>query len=385
VHVAFALLTLFPGRVGGSESYVRGLLGEFAAGNGPERVTVLANGPVMKAYRERAGGPVALRHARGYRAGESDLTRLVAMSTAPLARRRLARDLPGDVDVLHHPVTVPIPRMPGVPTVTTVHDLQHRELPGFFSRGERLFRRWAYEGAARRADLVLTPSEHARERLIEIAGVPPERAAAVPLGIDHGRFRPEPTDADATLAERLSLPGRYVVYPANLWPHKNHARLIEAFSRLPDDGLELVLSGQDYGRRRELEEQARRLGIEGRVTHLGYLEPEDVPALYRGALAMAFPSLYEGFGSPPLEAMACGCPVASSTRGSLAEVLGDAALSFDPESADDIAAAIARLAEDGALRERLIERGLERARGFTWEAAARRHLELYELARTLGA
>ncbi len=127
------------------------------------------------------------------------------------------------------------------------------------------------------------------------------------------------------------------------------------------------------------------MGVGSRVHHLGYLDPDDVPALYRGALAMIFPSLYEGFGAPPLEAMACGCPVASSTRGSLAEVIGDAALTFDPESVEEIAASITRVVEDDSLRASLREAGLAQARAFTWEAAARRHCELYELARTLAA
>jgi glycosyltransferase involved in cell wall biosynthesis len=384
VHVAFSLLTLFPGRVGGSESNVQGLLREFSAGNGPARVSVLANGLVMEAYRDFAIGPVSLHRVRSYRQGDGTVTRMAAMTSAALAPRRVARELPGEVDVLHHPVTVPIPRVPGLPTVVTVYDLQHREMPELFSRAERAYRRWAYEGAARRADLVLTTSEYSRERLVEIAGIPADRVVAVPMGLDTDRFRPEASPADVTLAERLSLPERYVVYPANLWPHKNHDRLVDALAHVEDRDMHLVLTGQDYGRGDALRARARRLGVEGRVHHLGFLAADDVPALYRGASAMIFPSLYEGFGSPPLEAMACGCPVTSSTRGSLAEVVGDAALHLDPESVEQIAAAITRVVEDRELRDRLREQGLARAGTFTWARAARRHAELYELAGTLG-
>ena len=385
VHVAFSLLTLFPGRVGGSESNVQGLLREFSAGNGPERVSVLANALVMDAYRNLTGGPVSLHRVRRYRQGDGTLTRAAAMTMAALRPRRIASELPSDIDVLHHPVTVPVLRMPGVPTVATVYDLQHREMPGLFTRAERAYRRWAYEGAARRADLVITTSEYSRERLVEIAGIPADRVVSVPMGIDVDRFRPEPAPADAMLAERLSLPERYVVYPANLWPHKNHDRLVDALAQVEDRDLHLVLTGQDYGRGDALRERAQRMGVETRVHHLGFLAADDVPALYRGASAMIFPSLYEGFGSPPLEAMACGCPVASSTRGSLAEVIGGAALPFDPESVEEIAASITRIAEDQELRSRLREAGLARASAFTWDAAARRHCELYELARTLSA
>lgn len=379
MHVGFSLLTLFPGRVGGSESNVRGVLGQFAAGNGPERVTVLANRHVADAYGGYARGPVALRRVRSYRSGDGDLTRLLAMVAAGALPRLAARDVPRDLDVLHHPVTVPIPRLPGVPTVTTVLDLQHHELPELFSRGERLHRRWAYDGAARRADLVLTISDYSRGKLIEIAGLAPERVVTAHLGIDHDRFSPAPTVADETIRERLRLPERFVVYPANLWPHKNHARLIDALAAAPGD-LHLLLTGQDYGRLGELERRADAAGVGGRVRHLGYLNRDDVPALYRAATAMVFPSLYEGFGAPPVEAMACGCPVAASTRGSLAEVVTDAALAFDPESTEEIGAAIARVAGDGELRGRLRERGLANAARFTWEATARTHVAAYEQA-----
>jgi glycosyltransferase involved in cell wall biosynthesis len=380
VHVGFSLLTLFPGRVGGAESYVRGLLGEFADGLGPERVTVLANRQVAEAYGDYRSGPVELRRVRSYRSGDGDLTRLLAMAAAGVAPALAARDVPRDFDVLHHPVTVPIPRLAETPTVTTVFDLQHHELPEFFSRAERSYRRWAYDGAARRADLVVTISEYSRRMLVEIAGLDPDRTVAIHLGIDHQRFDPRPTAADTTLRERLGLTERYVVYPANLWPHKNHGRLIDALAATPGD-LQLALTGQHYGRLGELETRAAAAGVGHRVRHLGYLDRDDVPALYRGAAATVFPSLYEGFGAPPVEAMACGCPVASSTRGSLEEVVADAALAFDPESTDQIAAAIVAVTGDEALRGRLRERGLANAARFTWGAAAQAHVAAYERAR----
>lgn len=377
MHLGYALLTLFPGRVGGAESNVRGVLGEFADGHGPERVTVLANRHVEAAYGGYERGPVQLRRVRSYRSGDRDVTRMLAMATAGVAPRIAALDAPRDLDVLHHPVTVPIPRLRGVPTVTTVFDLQHHELPQFFSRGELLYRRWAYDGAARSADLVLTISEYSRRTLIELGGVPADRVEAIHLGIDHERFNPVPTAADDDLRDRLALPERFVVYPANLWPHKNHARLVEALAAAPAD-VHLLLTGQAYARQGELERDASAAGVAGRVRHLGYLERDDVPALYRAARAMVFPSLYEGFGAPPVEAMACGCPVASSTRGSLAEVVGDAALPFDPESTDAIAAAIERVVGDDGLRADLRERGLANAKRFTWRSAAERHHAAYE-------
>ena len=169
MHVGFALLTLFPGRVGGSESNVRGLLGEFAQGHGPERVTVLANRHVAGAYE--ASGPVGLHLVRSYRPGEGTLTRALAMAAALAAPRVAARDVPAGLDVVHYPVTVPIPRIQA-PTVVTLLDVQHHDLPGFFSRGEAAFRRRAYDRAARDADVVITISEFSKARIVEAAGDP---------------------------------------------------------------------------------------------------------------------------------------------------------------------------------------------------------------------
>jgi glycosyltransferase involved in cell wall biosynthesis len=364
VHVAFSLLTLFPGRVGGSESNVRGLLGEFAAGRGPERVTVLANRHVTAPYAGYARGPVTLRHVRAYRPGDRPATRFAAMNAG-----RLLPVLDGrDFDLVHYPATVPVPRVRDTPRVVTLLDVQHHELPQMFSPLERRLRAWAYDDAARNADLVLTISEHARGGIVERLGVAPERVIAIALGVDHATFSPDGPGPP----EDLALPARYVLYPANLWPHKNHARLLAAFAALGDPDLWLVLTGQTYGRE-------RLLAGHDRVRHLGHVPADRLAALYRGATAVVFPSLFEGFGLPPLEAMACGVAVAASDRGALAEVCGDAALRFDPEDGEAMTDAIRRVTGDEALRTRLRAGGPAHAARFTWAAAARRHLEAYAL------
>lgn len=365
MHVGFALLTLFPGRVGGSESNVRGLLAEFKAGNGPERVTVLANRHVAAEYT--AGGPVTIHEVRSYRPGRGTATRALAMATALTARRLAARDVPEGLEVVHYPVTVPIPGVRAA-TVVTLLDVQHHDLPGFFSRGEAAFRRRAYDHAARVADVVVTISEFSKRRIVETLGIEPGRVEVVSLGVDHERFQPEGPKVD------FDLPERFLFYPANLWPHKNHDRLLEALSLT--QGIELVLSGQVYGRLATLQEQARAHGVSERVRHIGHVSPDALPPLYRSATGLIFPSLYEGFGTPPLEAMACGCPVAAADAGALPEVTGAAAGTFDPRSPSEIAAAMETLWESTVSAEK----GIAHARTFSWRAAAERHRAIYERA-----
>jgi glycosyltransferase involved in cell wall biosynthesis len=375
MHVGFALLTLFPGRVGGSETYVRGLLGAFADGHGPERVTVLANRHVVEPYAGFERGPVRLHEVTSYRPGDSSATRLMAMLSGRLAPKLVERDVPRDLDVLHHPVTVPIPRATR-PRVVSLQDLQHHELPGMFSAAERRFRGWAYDDSARTADLVMVPSLHTRAALQRYAGVPPERVVVAPHGIDHDRFTHAPGAADAEL-DALGLPDRFVVFPGNLWPHKNHERLIEALALTADRDTTLILTGQQGPRLAELLEQAGRRGVADRVRHLGYLPAAQVPALYRRATGMVFPSLFEGFGFPVLEAMACGCPVAASTVGSLAELVGEATIPLEPEDPRDIARALDELTGDAERRAALRQAGLARAAQYGWEASARAHAEAY--------
>jgi glycosyltransferase involved in cell wall biosynthesis len=239
------------------------------------------------------------------------------------------------------------------PATTTVHDLQHEVFPHFFSRAELVYRRVVYGWTVRRSRIVIALSEHGRQALIDRYRLAPERVRAIPHGIDHDRFRPAAGEREP-----------FLLYPANRWPHKNHERLFEAFALLRKERpeLRLVLTGSGH------EGKPLPDGVEAR----GRVSLDELVGLYRTAAALVFPSLYEGFGQPPLEAMACGCPVAVARASSLPEVCGDAAEYFDPTSPEEIAAAILR-----ALRAERVDAGLARAALFTWDESARRHDAVY--------
>jgi glycosyltransferase involved in cell wall biosynthesis len=207
----------------------------------------------------------------------------------------------------------------------------------------------------------------------------PKKIEVIPLGIDHTTYTPHSTNDERFLGP-LGLPDRFLLYPAALLPHKNHHALIEALALLADRDIALVLTGPDRGRLSNLKACARRMHVEHRVRHLGYVSDLELASLYRQATLLVFPSLYEGFGAPPIEAMACGCPVAVSRETSLPEVCGNAAVYFDARRPEDIAATVDTALGDAALRQSLTHRGLERAARFTWEAAAARHALVYRRA-----
>jgi glycosyltransferase involved in cell wall biosynthesis len=358
-----SLLTLVPGAVGGTETYARALLDEFA--QRPERMTVLAGEATARTLT--SGEVVAVPYALG----SSTIGRAAGLARGLLAPPAGSRAVVAGADVVHFPLTVPIPRGPA-PAVVTLHDVLHLDLPDTFSAAERTYRRFAYDRAARRAAGVITGSEHARQRIAARLAIPAERIVAIPHGIDHVRFQPT---GDTTPLAGLALPPEpFVLYPANLWPHKNHERLLVA---LASTNATLVLTGAAYGHLDALLDTATRLGVRNRVHHLGYVPAAALAPLYRRARALVFPSRYEGFGLPVLEAMACGCPVASSDAGAVAEAGGEAALTFAAEDTAAMARAIDRVTTDASLREELRGRGLERARAFTWERAADRHAEVY--------
>jgi glycosyltransferase involved in cell wall biosynthesis len=374
-RVAIGLATLVPGRVGGSETYVRGLLSALARRPDAQRVTVLAG----RAARRAVPPGLAVRPVRVSMPAAGP-ARAGALAGGLVAARILGRGVPAH-DVLHVPLTVPVPRT-GAPVVLTLHDVNHHDLAELFPRGERAFRRWAYDAPARRAAVVLTPSEHTRARAVARLGLDPARVVAVHHGIDHARLHPGPEPADPTaLAALPALPGRFALYPAILLAHKDHRTLLRALALTTDRALALVLTGhRDEGRWAALRALATELGVGDRVHHLGRIAEGSLAALMRRATVLAFPSRYEGFGLPVVEAMACGLPVVAARAGAVPEVAGDAALLIEQGDDAALAAGLDRVAGSAADRVRLREAGLRRAEPFTWEACAEGHVAAYRAA-----
>jgi glycosyltransferase involved in cell wall biosynthesis len=343
--VGIALLTLVPGELGGSETYARGLLDGLAEVGELDYRVVLP--PVAPGF---AGG---LEHevATEYRRATTIPQRLVAMSLATAHPGPLRSHLES-AGVVHYPLTLRLPTV-ARPSVVTLHDVQHLDLPQLFPRSERLFRALAWHRSIRGADRVIVISEFVRGRAIAALDLDPDRVRVVPLGLDHTRLRPG------------AVREPFLFYPARRWPHKNHKRLYEAFEivREKRPELRLVLTGGgDFS--------DAPVGVEAR----GHVPWEDVVTLLRTASALVFPSLYEGFGLPPLEAMACGCPVACSDAGALPEVVDGAARLFDPYKPSAIAEGVLDVL---AAPDAWVERGLERAAKFSWSSTARATEQVY--------
>ena len=299
------------------------------------------------------------------------------------AERRLGRspelgggaDPPGDV---FHATNHIFPfRVRRVPTVVTIHDVTMLLFPEWHPSRRLALMGPALAPAASRADRIITPSHHTREDVLKLLPVEPERVVVVPEGVD-AIFKPQP---EAEVAERLAplglRAGEYLLFLGTIEPRKNLARLLEAVEAAGATVGLLVLAGGQGWNNAAIRSAIARLTRAGRVRALGYV-PDDLRApLLAGARAFVYPSLYEGFGLPPLEAMACGTPVLTSNVSALPEVMGDAALSVDPTDVSALTAALARIWGDEALRADLRARGLARASQFSWDRTARLTLDVY--------
>jgi glycosyltransferase involved in cell wall biosynthesis len=294
--------------------------------------------------------------------------------TVPLDLRRER------VDLFHAPHYV-LPPLTPCRSVVTIHDCIHLRFPQYLpSRLGYAYARSSMWVATHRSSRVLTVSEASKRDILKYFHIPEAKVDVIYNGIDE-RFWSPPDAADVDrIRERYQLDGRFVLYAGNIKPHKNIERLIEAFHTLKQHGFDdvkLLIIGDEVSKYATLRRAVHRYKLHKHVRFFGFVPDQTLAVLYRLAALFVFPSLYEGFGLPPLEAMASGTPVITSNVSSLPEVVGDAALLIDPYEPDAIAAAIERLLTDARLCEDLRARGLKRARQFSWDQSVQRIRALY--------
>ena len=288
--------------------------------------------------------------------------------------RQLVRLAP---DVIHAPYYIRPYAMPA-PVVFVAYDLIPLKYPQYFSRREWLIFQLTMRLSLQTAQVIISTSRSTANDLERLCGVRPERIVVVPGAAD-SRFALQPASAVAILRAKYQLPDRYALYLGSNKPHKNLVHLVEGWrqvsGRMP--GVKLVIAGHWDPRYEQAKGRTKALNLDDKVLFAGPIADADLPALYAGAEVFVFPSLYEGFGLPVLEAMACGTPVVCSNTSSLPEVAGDAALLVEPSDVDALSGALARVLAEASLRQEMREKGLARAAGFSWERTAREMLGVY--------
>ncbi len=293
------------------------------------------------------------------------------------------------VDLLHALAFV-TPLLSPCPMVVTIYDLSFLLYPESFKRFKRFYLGLFTRLSARRARRIIAISESTKRDVVRLLGVPPEKVEVIYCGIDEA-FRPLAPLPPQSWGERgevaafrskRGLPERFILFVGTIEPRKNVTRLIEAFAdlRFAICDLRLVIGGAKGWFYQDVFARVEELGLEGQVMFPGYIPVSELPLWYNAAELFVYPSLYEGFGLPPLEAMACGTPVITANTSSLPEVVGEAGLTVDPLDVEGLAKAMRRVLGDEALRQEMRKRGLQRARGFSWTKTAQETVQVYQRA-----
>ena len=366
-RIGINLLWLLPEAAGGAEEYAIRLLRALdeVAGDALD-ITLLCNRRFPTVHPELAARS---RIAVAPIDGGSRVARVVAESTW------LAREASKTRFHLVHHLNNVVPWRSNRPSVLTIHDLRPLVLPETLGRAHGAYLRARLGPSVRQAAVVTTPSAFVRETVIELLGADPDRVQVVsaPLFVSHAAPRSS-TGAPAG--------GAHFLYPAITAPHKNHRMLLEALAKVVAvrEDAALVLTGAAGPAEGEVASAIEALGLTKNVRRLGRVPAEELDALFDDAVALVYPSTYEGFGLPLAEAMAVGCPVIASERSALPEVVGRAGILLNPDDVDGWADAMVRLLDDVGLRAELIAAGRERVRSFSPEEAARRQVAAYRLA-----
>lgn len=282
---------------------------------------------------------------------------------------------------LYHATEHLLMRLTGAPTVLTVHDLIFRRYPAHHKRLNRWYLNLTMPLYCRRATRIIAVSEQSKRDVVEAYGIAPDKITVVYEAAAPG-FRPQLPETVAYAKQRYGLPERYLLSVGTIEPRKNLGRVLVAFERLRGEGLvdALVIVGKRGWLYDDFFAQLEASPAKQAVIFPGWVDDGDLPAIYAGAAAVAFPSEFEGFGLPALEGMACGAPVVCSNTSSLPEIAGDAALLVTPTDTDDITAALRRALKEPGLAEEMRRRGYAQAAKFSWERAARETVDVYEQA-----
>lgn len=356
-RVGVNLLWLVPGVVGGSEEYtIRALLGLAEQAPDDLELTLFSLRAFVDSHPEVAA---AFPTVTLPLTGREKSIRLAAESSWLGYQSHHRR-----IELMHHAGGI-MPAIRGAPGVLTIHDLQPLVMPEHFSAVKRNFSRVVVPRSVRAARLVLTPSEHTRQSVIELMGATPSEVVVVPHGV---ASTPQPATAAEALRARYELFGPYFLFPAITYPHKNHALLVRALAAVPE--ALLVLTGGAGPSERALEEEAERLGVSDRIRRPGRVPRADLDGLIDGATALLFPSRFEGFGAPVLEAMSRGCPVVAADVTALPEVLGDAGILLSPDEPEEWSRVMLDLLEHHDRRRALSDAGRGRAASFSWRRSA---------------
>jgi glycosyltransferase involved in cell wall biosynthesis len=271
--------------------------------------------------------------------------------------------------------------------ILTIHDLTPLLFPQTHSKFVVFLHRYLLPRASKNADKIIAASVNTKRDIIKHLKVPEDKIEVIYYGRDERFIVLSEKEVEEARA-KYDLPQRYILSVCTLEPRKNMPTLIKAYHKLRGKGIEhkLVVVGAKGWKYSRIFQTVRELGLENDITFLGYVSNQDLPGIYNLADLFVFPSLYEGFGLPPLEAMACGCPVITSNTSSLPEVVGDAAIMTDPYNVDEIANAMYEVLTNQALRKEMLEKGLNRAKTFSWDKAARETMKVYNetCGRTLG-
>jgi glycosyltransferase involved in cell wall biosynthesis len=378
MKIGLNAISFVPGKIGGMETYFRNLLRYLQRLDTENQYTVFCDRRYAAEFPFESER-FQVRHVNYARPSYKWFVRGLLRNTVKVDI--LGWEMRGlGVDFIHHPFTVLTPLGTGVPSVLTFWDMQHEFFPEFFDRLEIQRRRRSYHASALEAKRIIVSAGFTRDCLVERYGVAAEKIEVIHTGYGPQYRVLDDQEELERFRKKYGLTRPFLYYPAATWPHKNHRNLLSAMKILKErhrfDG-ELLLTGIAMQSHGDILAEIDRLGLKDRVRLLGYLTAEELPFLYNLARLLVFPSLFEGFGIPLVEAMACGCPVVCADATSLPEVAGDAGVLFDPRSAEEMAGKVWALWNDDARLREMRARGLERARLFTWDETARRTLQVY--------